>query len=379
MIQPIIFPDPISSLTQISGATLLYFDGPLLMGAPAAVIPPVAEQSFRLMKTIEDRHPPWAADLFFVLEQARAQSSGALSVLDRLAGVRDTTLRSVYFSYPAGDEPFSAAREAAAQLAGRLADAPAYITPATAASDLRRHIFLEAFLEKGSDTSALYEYCEGLFTNNSLEHLLLSAYLLRVTALGYVTTASGVLLTNPRVAELLAAAVPEGPDASPIQVTDVIAWEIFRQIISPRLDPLTDDRIALIGEVRSMRDTERTALVDRCRDIAAKLIDQRGTMNADDLRRYVQTRVEPEIVALLRLNKKALRAVIDELFSEKATWVALAGLIAGFASGTPLLSATGAVTALSSIGAAAYKVSVKTRSSIKASDLRLLYFIDRRA
>lgn len=378
MTQPIIFPDPISSLMQISGATLLYFDDPLLMGAPAAVIPPVAEQSFRLMNLIEERNPPWAAAMYFVLEQAREQSVGAISVLDRLAGVRDAALRSVYFAYPAGDEPFSAAREAAAQLGERLPGAPGYMTPATAASDLRRHIFLEAFLEKGSDTSALYEYCENLFANAPLEHLLLSAYLLRITALGHVTSASGVLLTNPRTAELLAAAVPEGPEATPTQVTDVVSWEIFRQIISPRIDPLTDGRIALIGTIRSGRDTERAALVDRCRDIASKLVDQRGTMNADELRRYVQTRVEPEIAALLRLDSKALRTVIDELFSDKATWAALAGLIAGLASGTPLLSATGAVAALSSIGAAAYKARVKTKSTIEASDLRLLYFIDRR-
>ena len=57
---------------------------------------------------------------------------------------------------------------------------------------------------------------------------------------------------------------------------------------------------------------------------------------------------------------------------------ALAGLIAGLASGTPLLSATGAVAALSSLGAAAYKARVNTQSAIEASDLRLLYFIDRK-
>ena len=72
------------------------------------------------------------------------------------------------------------------------------------------------------------------------------------------------------------------------------------------------------------------------------------------------------------------RGVIDEFLSDKATWVALAGLVAGLVSGTPLLSATGAVAALSSIGAAAYKARVKTQSSIEASDLRLLYFIHRR-
>lgn len=378
MTQPIIFPDPISSLTQISGATLLYFDEPLIMGAPASVIPPVAEQSFKLLELVQVRNPPWAAALYFVLEQAREQALGTLSVLDRLASVRGAALRTVYFSYPAGDEPFSAAREVAAQLAGRLADASSYITHTTAASDLRRHIFLEAFLERGRDTNALYEYCEKLFTSNGLEHLLLSAYLLRVTALDRVTTNSGVLLTNPRVAELLAAAVPERPDATPTQVTDVIAWEIFRQIISPRLDPLTDERITLIGEIRNARDAERTALVDRCRDIASMLVEQRATIGPDELTRYVESRVGPQIAALLRLEKNALRAITDELFSDKVTWGALSGLIAGLATGSPLLSATGAAAALSSIGAAAYKSKVKAQSTIKESDLRLLYFIDRR-
>lgn len=378
MTQPIIFPDPISSLTQISGAILLYFDEPLIMGVPAAVIPTVGEQSFKVLELVHRRNPPWAAALYFVLEQAREQALGTISVLDRLAKVRGAALKTVYFSYPAGDKPFSAAREAATQLDGRLASASSYITPATAASDLERHIFLEAFLENGSDTGALYEYCERLFTSNGLEHLLLSAYLLRATALNGVTTALGVLLTNPRVAELLAAAVPERPDAAPTQVTDVIAWEIFRQVISRRLDPLTDDRIELIGEIRNARDPERTAFVDRCRDIASTLVEQRSAMGADELRRYVESRVEPQIAALLKLEKKAVRAVIDELFSDKLTWGALSGLISGLAAGSAILSATGAVAALSSIGAAAYKARVKTQSTIKESDLRLLYFIDRR-
>jgi hypothetical protein len=254
----------------------------------------------------------------------------------------------------------------------------AHITHGTAASDLRRHIFLEAFLEQGSDINALYEYCEQLFTNNDLKHLLLSAYLLRVTALKLITPGLGVLLTNPRVAELLVAAVPESSEIAPTDVIDVVAWEIFRQIISPRIDPLTDDRIALIGEIRTTRAAERTALVDRCRDTASKLVEQHYEMRPDELRQYVQTRVDPEIAALLKLDTKAVRAVIDELFSDKATWAALAGLIAGLASGSTILSATGAIAALSAVGAAAYKTSVKTRSTIEGSDLRLLYFIEQR-
>ena len=379
MMELIIFPDPVSSLTQITGAILLYFDRRLLMGLPASVVPNVGEQSFRMMQLLKDRDPPWAAALYSLFGLARQQSIGVGSVLDRLASVRDATLTSVYLSYAAGDEPFSAASEAATELARRLDGASAHITHATAASDLIRHIFLEAFLEKSSDTSALYEYCEQLFTNNSLEHLLLSAYLLRVTALKLVTTTSGVLLINPRVTEFLAAAVPVVPEIAPSDVIDVVAWEIFRRIISPRLDPLTDDRIALIGEIRNTRSAERTALVDRCRDTASRLVEQRGMMKPDELCRYVETRVEPEIAALLELDRKAVRFVIDELFSDKALWVALANLIAGLASGTPLMSATGAVTALAVVGADVYKAGVKIRSTIEESDLRLLYFIERRA
>ena len=379
MTEPIIFPDPISSLAEITGATFLYFDRPLLMGVPAGVITSVAEQSFGLMELLKDRDPPWAATLYFVLEQARQQSIGVGSVLDRLATVRDATLRTIYFAYPAGEIPFSAASEAATELARRLPGAAACITHATAASDLRRHILLEAFLEKGNDTSMLYEYCEQLFTKNDLDHLLLSAYLLRVTALEQVTTELGVLLTNPRVVELLAAAVPAAPEVDPIDIVDAVAWEIFRQIISPRLDPMTDDRIALIGEIRTMRSAERIALVDRCRDTASKLVEQRGAMKPNELRQYVETHVEPEIAALLKLKTKEVRAVIDELFSDKITWGALAGLITGLAGSSPLLSATGAVAALSALGAAAYKARVKTRSTIEGSDLRLLYFIERRA
>ena len=129
-----------------------------------------------MMDLIKERNPPWAAALYDVLTRANELTAGTLSVLDRLKVVRKAALRTVIFSYPAGDEPFSAACEAAEKVSRSLACAPACINTGTAASDLRRHIFLEAFLEKGSDTSALYEYCHELFTNNALEHLLLSSY-----------------------------------------------------------------------------------------------------------------------------------------------------------------------------------------------------------
>ena len=91
--------------------------------------------------------------------------------------------------------------------------------------------FFEAFLELGSDISALYEYCEKLFMNSLLEQLLLSAYLLRMTALKQLTTASGVLLTHPRTAELLAAAVPEGPEATPPRLLTLFRGRSFVRLL----------------------------------------------------------------------------------------------------------------------------------------------------
>ena len=378
MAQPIVFPDPISNLTEISGAMLLYFDGPILAGLPASVVPAVAEQSLRTLKLVQERNPIWAADLYFVLELAVQQAIGVKSVFDRMESIRDTTLVSVYFSYPATEEMFSASCEVATEISGRLPQAEKYVTRATAASELRRHIFLEAYLAKDGDIVELYEYCSRLFGTYSLDHLLLSAYMLRAAAFQQVASDSGVLLTNPRVAKLLAAAVPETTEAVAPQVADVVAWEIFRQIISPRLDPLTDDRISVVGEIRKQREGERVALVERCRDIASKLIERSGELEPDEICRFVATRVEPEIAALLELDRNALRGVIDDLFSDKATWMGIAGFISGLTRGSALLTTTSAIATLSALGAAAYKQDVRKRSTLAGSDLRLVYYIDRR-
>jgi hypothetical protein len=377
--QPIVFPDPISSIMEITGATLLYFDHPLVIALPATVLPQVAEKSLKLFEIVARRQPEWGTQLLFALQAGQQQARGAASVLNRLKPLQEAAFISIYFSYNADRKAFSRASAAATSIAARLPEPIKYVTIPTASNDLCRHIFLQSFLDAKGDLDELYEHCNELFSANSFEHLLLSAYLLRLAAVKPGVASTGMLLINPAVTTLLAEAMPDTTPVKRHKAVDVIAWEIFRCIVSPRLDPITDRRIMLIGEIRSQRATERVALADRCRSVAVEVLEQRGNLAPPEIAKFVTSRIEPEIKALFNLDGSTFRVFVDELLTDKGTWVSMAGTLAGVAAGTSLLTAAAAVTGLASIGSAAYKSKQSREAAVRSNDYRLLYFINQRA
>jgi hypothetical protein len=77
---------------------------------------------------------------------------------------------------------------------------------------------------------------------------------------------------------------------------DVIAWEFFRQLTSPRLDPIGEETVNRIRELVINHPGEIAALRRRCFDLAADLSDEEdlGVLESR-IAAYVRSKVEVEI------------------------------------------------------------------------------------
>jgi hypothetical protein len=114
------------------------------------------------------------------------------------------------------------------------------------------------------DAAPLYEYCDEIFSKQSLTKLLCKAFMLRLVALRNMK-ADTIFVSNTEIIPLLTSMPIETGDAVNQNQTseaceDVIALEIFRQILSPAIDPLNEKCVEIIAEYRNGRKDEISRL-----------------------------------------------------------------------------------------------------------------------
>jgi len=410
---PLAFPDPIWNPDIISGACFLYFQEPIILTSLPTVSLPILPEAFGLTSLIKKRNPEWTNNFFRLFHQWRKQQESFNKTAELLKPLHGKAYKAIWLSYPRGS---SAMKESTALLEStnlRVDEIYQFIDPICAAGELISHILFEMYLEKvyedkdpeaifkmGSerarallthesiplekdrDLEPLFEYCQSLFTRESLPSLLTKSYMFRVPMLkGDVR----LLLTNQRLLKFLCTLPVEytgiGQSSKWID-SDVIAWEIFRQLISPKLDPLDEPRVDLICELRESRKEEIERLRLKCQRLAEHF-QQIDTLDQlpEAITTFIKRHVENEIAALLRLNKVALENFFVSLFSDEKTWVAISGLVAGIAGsiewGT-YLTAGSAILALSSIGAKAFKAAAQKGQKLRENDYALIYRISQR-
>jgi hypothetical protein len=400
-----LFPDCLWSSAKISGATFLYFPARSI----AITLHPSVSQSltgvdpFTFLSYLEQRRPVWEGSFrqFFEMWFAFQRSLHATHTL--LEPLRQTYL-SVWFSYNRGRHGWVAAGEVleASQLPkDRIAG---LIDPFHAADELFAHIFFEKVLEvqrpkkspedfvmlgqrfaAGSipeprtdfDWSSIYDYCETLFTQNTLPELLTRAYMFRMALLRRGEPFDLLLSNNNLVPFLASLPITESPNA-PRDVgeisPDVIAWEFFRHLVSPMLDPLDASKVGLIGEMLAERGSEIDRLKNRCRELANDIGPQ-ATLEAlsGRVRDHVKAKVLNELNDLLKLDSTMFAKYVDDLFGDEKTWIAVATFLAGLLTGGEVVSAGSAIYALSQVGARAVKQAAARREKLASSSYALIY------
>ena len=110
---------------------------------------------------------------------------------------------------------------------------------------------------KDFDWKPIKDYCDELFGKYSLHELLAQAYIFRMPILQATPT---IMLSNQNLIHLLSSLPVEPSDKVTSESTDitrdVIAWEFFRQLLSPTVDPLDANKIILIARMKSSRKDE---------------------------------------------------------------------------------------------------------------------------
>ena len=225
------------------------------------------------------------------------------------------------------------------------------------------------------DWRALYEYCDALFRPVELDELLTTAYLFRLPILQALPS---VLLTNSNLIDFLASLPVEAKrknDRGAAEVElDVVAWEFFRQLVSPVLDPLDKDAVDKTLRIIQHHPDEIGALKRRCFSLAQELgADADLEVLQGRISQHIRGKVEGEVQAVLSLDKKAVTDLLDKVFSDKQTWIGIATFLYSLATGGAVITAGAAIYALSTVGSKAVRVAYDRRQRLQMNDYALLY------
>lgn len=371
----LVLPDPVTEPDVLSGATFLYFKEPIWFSVPPDVI---TQDSFELLPLIKERKPKWGDIFWNTFNFWRQQLDGSKKTIAIMAPLKDN-FKTLYLSYPCGLDALEDSTTLITSAGFSLDSISDIIDPFHASGEIIRHIMLETFLELDKDIESLYEYCGRLLTAEPLPHLLAKGYFLRARFLSQMLQGP-VLLTNERLCQFLDrlpvdAVAQVGEDID----IDVIAWELFRQILSPRLDPLDAERAKLIAELLKSRKDEIERLRTKCQALATQL---RQPKTLQDLTKRVEwlirTQIEKEIADLLQLDRKSLDAFLTNVFSDEKIWLSVAAFISGVVTAQVYISTGSALVAMASIGAKAFKTAADRRQKLKESDYTLIYTLKRR-
>lgn len=399
------FPDSCWNPGVISGALLLYFHSEKigLTLHPSVSTFMTGIDPFEFIRLVEQRRPEWSGQFAAFFHHWKAYQTSLRATGSLLEPLRGTAFTTLWVSYPRGADAWEFAKDLISSSTLNRSEIAPLIDPFSASDELFAHIFFNRYLELyhpektqdqlvamgkdlasqgrptpvNIDWTALYSYCNELFHNASVEELLTTAYMFRMRMLN---AWPAVLLTNPNLVPLLASLplqAKQRPDAAASSIDlDVIAWEFFRQIVSPHVDPITTESVQRIQDLTEKRSSEIDALRKRCLTLAEDF-GAETSLNALQKRiaQHIRLHVEAEVQAVLSLDKKALQEFFDSVFSDEKAWAGIAAFLMSFLQGGAVLTAGAAVYALSNLGSKAVKAAAARREKVNVSDYALLYRI----
>jgi hypothetical protein len=401
----LLFPDPCWNEHIISGSAFLYFnDEPILFPLHASVSTFITGiDPFEFQRLVEERQPRWGpAFLEFMARwqvfRSRLESAGKL-----LEPLRGKCFKTAWIIYPRGANAWTAAEELLSASRLSYTEIASSIDPFCAADELFSHIFFEKYLELyhpgresdhfvalgqraatqdrppkvAIDWSALYGCCEHLFGSADLRRLLTVAYMFRMPM---VSRASSVLLSNPGLVAFLESLQVESSiganSKEPKDMLDVVAWEFFRQLVSPVVDPLDAERVRRLETVLNTRAGEIARMKTRCLQLAQELGQESDIRVLEGrIREYVRVNVQKDVQDVLGLDNENLRKLMEAVFADEKTWLGISGILFSLlhGGGGSILSVGSAICALSSLGSKAVKVAGTQRETLRSNDYALLY------
>lgn len=388
---------------MVSGALFLYFREEQLTFTlyPSVTTHLTGADPFDFFRFVEDANPDWLPKFSKFINIWGRYRSSLRTTSEILEPLHGTGFKTTLMVYPKDTTAWERSEDLIASSELSYAEITRIIDRFSAADELFAHIFLEKFLElyeghrsaedlielgkraaaEGArektqvDWRALYEYCDALFGPAELEDLLTTAYMFRLPIL---EAAPSVLLTNSNLIEFLSslpvdAKRKSGKEAAEVEL-DVVAWEFFRQLVSPVLDPLDKDAVDKTLRIIQNHPDEIGALKRRCFSLAQELGAEADLeVLQGRISQHIRGKVEGEVQAVLSLDKKAVTDLLDKVFSDKQTWIGIATFLSSLATGGSVITAGAAIYALSTVGSKAVRVAFDRRQRLQMNDYALLY------
>jgi len=156
----------------------------------------------------------------------------------------------------------------------------------------------------------------------------------------------------------------------------VVAWEFFRQLVSPVVDPLDAERVRRLETVLNTRAGEIARMKTRCLQLAQELGQESDIRVLEArIREYVRVNVQKDVQDVLGLDNENLRKLMEAVFADEKTWLGISGILFSLlhGGGGSILSVGSAICALSSLGSKAVKVAGTQRETLRSNDYALLY------
>ena len=359
--------------------------------------------AFSFIPFLEENSPAWKdsfLDFFDMWKKFRTSLQGTHTLLEPL---RTESFKTIMFSYDRGTHAWEAADELLQASTLDSGDITSMIDPFHACDELYAHLFFEKVLEarygnmaseelvelgrkaaetyrqpddliKDFDWTPVYEYCDELFTRKTLPELLTQSYMFRMPILKDAPT---VLLSNHNLVRFLGSmpvSVTKG-DRSDLKLdTDVIAWEIFRQLVSPVVDPLDATKVTLLREMLTKRREEIERLKNKCYELSESLSSEKNlealVPRAKDI---IRAKVANDLQELLKVDNKAFGNLLMQIFSDEKNWMAVLSFISGLLTGGEVITAGAAIYGLSHVGAKAFKEAANRREKLSTNSYTLIY------
>ncbi len=403
----LVLPDTIWSPHQLSGAAFLYFYEQKIGITlhPSVSVGLTGIDSLTFFKYLEQKSPKWKEDfnklggLYFSLNKNFNTNFQLLSPLKDKAN-----LSVIQLAYDRGDHAFEKSCELLDSCSLEKEEIFETIDPLHAADELFSHIFFEKvlnvqnpdkspdfFFELGKkvaqnqkkgielrndfDWAPIYEYCDELFRKFTLSELLTRAYMFRMPLL---MQGDDFMLSNENLLKLL--------NSFPVENTgkkssddmekkiDIITWEFFRQILSPYVDPLNKKTINRIIKIINKGKDEIKNFKNKCTILANDVSSEKDLEGVIKIvSNEIELKVSKDLNELLQINRKSFNNFMKDVFSNKATWVSLSGVIYSLIFGGPIITAGAAITAISIFGSKAVKNAFERKEKLQSSDYKLIY------
>lgn len=398
----LLFPEPMFDSGQLSFSSFLYFhkEKIYLTLHPTVSLFMTGCDPFRFYEIIQKKNPQWFNSFAFVFDVWYKSQEVLHNTAKILEPLQNDCFKTIWLSYSRTESALEENKEIIKSTNISQKELLSMINVPMASHEFIAHVLFEKFLEyyenkipKGLkspeegvsfeesratniDYLDLYNYCDKLLTNNTIEDLLISSYFFRIKLIEYFPN---ILLTNERLIEFLNNLPTEfessKSDLSHYERNDLVSWEIFRQITSKHIDSKQPtERVQLISELRGKSQDEIENLVIKCQKLAEEFQGETDVEKLSaNISEHIKIHVEKEIKDLLKLKKYQFEDLFDEVFSDEKTWLAISTLVVSLVVGGPLLTAGAGLAAFANLSAKSFKIAAQMDKKIKNSDYALIY------